>query len=96
VHRAVVRRREAELVAGVHDGDRQVMVDVRRHPGERELDRLTRLRATVYQRAPHDRTARARADCRLGIEIQTSEDDIQALEESRVLKLRSGARGVDR
>ena len=77
------------------DGDREIVVDVGGHAGERELDRLARLRPGLDERPPGDRAARAGVDRRLGVEVEASEDDVEAVDEVLVLELGAGAGGVD-
>ena len=81
VHDATVLRCKTELLTRGEDGDRQVVIDVRHHAGKRELDRLARLRASLHQRTPRQRTRPARSDRRLCIEVQGREHDIQTLNE---------------
>src|SRR6202042_3664079 len=93
--RAVVLWRQPELLAGADDGDREIVVDMGGHAGERELDRLARLRSSLDERPPGDRATAAGVDRRLGVEVEASEDDVEAVEEVPVLELGAGARRVD-
>ena len=93
---SVVVGRDALLCAGLHDGEREIVVDVGVHAGERELDRSMRLAALLDQRPPRDRAWRARDDRLLGIEVQPREDDVEAIEKAGVGERRVGARLADR
>lgn len=96
MHRGVVLHRKPELLGGGEDRDREIVVDVRGHAGQRELNRLTPLRASFDERPPGDRTTPPGADRRFGVEVQAGEDDVQPVDEIAVLELGPGARRVDR
>jgi hypothetical protein len=81
-----VAEADAEVSAGRHERHRKVAVDVRVHPGERELERCDpAIGPPREQRHPRPRSARRiTLICLERGKEQACEGDVEALEEGRV------------
>ena len=77
---------DPELAAGRDECDREVAVDVRAHPGQRELERRDPVRgALIDQRRPRaGHAGRVGAGCVEGAEEEVGEDDVEPREEVRI------------